>query len=72
MRVLGMDAPVTFADIDECGSNSYDCGNGTCVNILGSHVCTCPPGYVFNVDEQQCIGTVQRGLTKCSSYWLLV
>ena len=40
-------------DIDECGS--HVCGNGTCINMPGSFICICPPGYTFNRD-QQCTG----------------
>ncbi len=41
-------------DVDECNSNSYDCGNGTCVNEpAGSYTCICPLGYTFN---RLCIG----------------
>ena len=45
-----------YSDVDECNGSNYDCGNGTCVNIPGSYICNCPPGYIFNLDERQCTG----------------
>ena len=47
-------SPTYFIDIDEC--DSYDCGNGTCINIPGSYICICPSGYIFNFDDLQCTG----------------
>ena len=53
-KSLGISSSIT--DIDECSSNTFDCGNGSCLNVLGSYICVCLPGYVFNLKERQCIG----------------
>jgi hypothetical protein len=44
----------SLVDIDECKSDLSICGNGTCVNIIGSYTCNCTSGYRFN--NQTCIG----------------
>ena len=49
-----------FIDVNEC--DSFDCGNGTCINMPGSYTCICPSGYIFNFDDLQCIGI----LIKCT------
>ncbi|CAF3944032.1 unnamed protein product, partial [Rotaria magnacalcarata] len=38
---------VTCEDINECTENSSRCGNGTCMNLDGSHSCNCTTGYRF-------------------------
>ena len=44
-----------YLDIDEC---QYDfCGdNEICMNTLGSAVCECSPGYVYNNATSECEG----------------
>jgi hypothetical protein len=41
-------------DINECNVNSSLCGNGICINQIGSYTCNCTNGYRFN--SQTCIG----------------
>ena len=43
-------------DIDECTENPSICGNGTCVNIEGSHHCVCDQGFHYSPDEVSCLG----------------
>ena len=45
----------TFADIDECVTNSYSCVvNGACSNTDGSYTCVCKSGY--SGDGKICTG----------------
>lgn len=44
----------SISDINECALNSSVCGNGTCLNLIGSYTCNCTSGYRFN--GQTCIG----------------
>jgi hypothetical protein len=32
-------------DRDECATNPFICGNGTCLNTFGSFRCRCHRGY---------------------------
>ena len=41
-------------DINECNLTSSLCGNGTCINLVGSYTCNCTNGFRFN--GQTCIG----------------
>ena len=36
----------TFADITECETNNGDCDQ-VCTNSIGSHECSCMPGFDF-------------------------
>ena len=44
-----------IVDINECTSNPSICGNGTCINEIGSYTCNCTRGYRFN--NETCIGS---------------
>lgn len=55
-----------FADINECeGDATKLCGNGECINIVGSYFCQCEDGYSVKpeigplcTDEDECeLGT---------------
>jgi hypothetical protein len=41
-------------DINECNLNSSLCGNGMCINLIGSYTCNCTNGYQF--DDGTCVG----------------
>ncbi|CAF1395353.1 unnamed protein product [Rotaria sordida] len=43
----------TCDDIDECQRNSSRCGNGVCINLIGTFTCNCSNGYRF--ENQTCI-----------------
>ncbi|CAF3955011.1 unnamed protein product, partial [Adineta steineri] len=43
----------TCEDVNECTNNSTLCGNGVCINVIGSYTCNCSSGYRF--DNQTCI-----------------
>ncbi|XP_073231337.1 E-selectin-like [Porites lutea] len=50
-----------FTDLDECDSDSYDCGiNAVCQNTASSYTCTCKAGYTG--DGRTCVD-----LNECSS-----
>ncbi|CAF0850637.1 unnamed protein product [Rotaria sp. Silwood1] len=48
----------TCDDINECQQNSTLCGNGVCINLIGSYTCNCSTGYRFEnktcVDINEC------------------
>ena len=45
------------ADIDECASDSHDCGdNSQCTNVMGSFSCSCNNGYTG--DGKTCTGNL--------------
>ncbi|CAB3401851.1 unnamed protein product [Caenorhabditis bovis] len=47
-------------DVDECKEGTHDCDKlATCQNTIGSHVCSCPPGYVG--DGTTCVKHVNNG-----------
>lgn len=57
-------------DIDECKDlNSKDiCGNGICVNLLGSYQCYCKPGYTgqnCNIDVDECLSVPCKNGATC-------
>ena len=41
-------------DIDECASNPSLCGNGTCVNTVGSYRCHCNLGFQVGTVRNIC------------------
>lgn len=41
----------TITDVDECKQNPSICGNGECINTLGSFQCRCEDGYSVKPDE---------------------
>ena len=43
------------SDINECRSHNGGCEQG-CVNIRGSHRCTCRTGYKLQKDKRSCRG----------------
>lgn len=49
-------------DIDECSNNTDNCDvNAFCNNTMGSHNCTCNPGYTGN--GTWCTGKIRHLLT---------
>ena len=43
------------SDVDECARGEHDCGPGaSCVDIDGSFLCACAPGYLPTADEKDC------------------
>ena len=42
-------------DIDECAEDTDGCTQ-TCVNTIGSYLCTCRPGYRLANDTRGCNG----------------
>ena len=45
------------ADYNECSEGSHDCSvYAQCHNVLGSHNCSCKPGYVGT--GRNCLGIV--------------
>ena len=47
-----------FTDIDECNNHSHVCDvNANCININGSHNCTCKEGYIGD-GQSSCKGTL--------------
>ena len=42
--------------MDECTNVTINGCSDTCVNTIGSFVCTCPSGYKLDSDERTCIG----------------
>ena len=42
--------------MDECEHDGM-CPNGVCVNVDGSYVCRCDPGFRQSPNQQICIGT---------------
>ena len=49
-----------FVDIDECSSNNGMCQQ-ICVNLLGSHNCSCDVGYILAHDQRRCDGRLVGG-----------
>jgi hypothetical protein len=47
---------IYFLDINEC-TNETICGNGSCINTIGSYTCNCSKGYEFNNDYEFNNGT---------------
>ena len=43
-------------DIDECELGGIKCTQG-CINLRGSYICTCEPGYQLGTDEKSCYRT---------------
>ena len=52
IRHLKKNVYENISDVDECQANP--CANGTCVNLLGSYQCNCPPGHIL-VDSRICL-----------------
>ena len=48
-----------FLDIDEC-LNTMVCGKDQiCVNTVGSYLCTCAIGFLYNTIEETCDGSLR-------------
>jgi len=43
------------ADMDECEHDGM-CPNGVCINVDGSYICRCNPGFRQSPNQQICIG----------------
>ncbi|XP_036237859.1 LOW QUALITY PROTEIN: pro-epidermal growth factor [Molothrus ater] len=41
-------------DIDECLEGGLGTCGQTCINIPGSYICSCLPGYSLDIDKQSC------------------
>ena len=71
-----------FADVDECIVTPEVCGTGgTCVNTVGSYVCTCTSGYIWSSDDGTCVSKLHVSsnamcthtstcMTQCTHQWL--
>ena len=47
---------IYYLDIDEC-LNTLVCGKDQiCVNTVGSYLCTCAIGFLYNTKEETCDG----------------
>ena len=46
-------------DIDECSSADLNECDGTCININGSYICSCPSGYYVDLDGHTCVGMLE-------------
>lgn len=46
---------VSIADINECEEDSGACGNGKCINSIGSYKCQCHKGFRLDNDGR-CVG----------------
>lgn len=46
-----------FSDIDEylLVSNSNPCNKAKCINLPGTHTCTCDSGYILNENKTTCV-----------------
>ncbi|XP_026687195.1 fibrillin-1-like, partial [Diaphorina citri] len=42
-------------DIDECATSIQRCGEGFCVNDVGTYHCVCPDGYMLLPSGKECI-----------------
>lgn len=47
-------------DINECLKFPGICGNGYCINTLGSYRCRCNRGYKTDITNTKCIGKSQK------------
>ena len=44
-------------DIDECTEDIDDCAH-TCINTVGSYICSCDSGYRLSSNNRGCYGKV--------------
>ena len=51
--------PFLLTDIDECSSADLNECDGTCININGSYICSCPSGYYVDLDGHTCVGMLE-------------
>ena len=42
-------------DVNECATNNGGCSH-TCINTIGSFVCSCMAGYTLGADSRSCNG----------------
>ena len=42
-------------DVNECGINNGGCER-TCLNLIGSFACSCPPGFILDDNGITCSG----------------
>jgi Calcium-binding EGF domain. len=54
-------------DIDECSTDLFLCGEGSCINIPGSYKCDCPDGKCGS----QCAEDDPCYVSMCSHVWQL-
>ncbi|GAB0188982.1 pro-epidermal growth factor [Grus japonensis] len=43
-----------ISDIDECLEGGLGTCGQTCINVPGSYICSCLPGYTLDVDKRSC------------------
>lgn len=53
---------VYYADEDECQNNNGGCQH-TCVNTVGSYICSCREGFVLQKDKHSCKEVTECGAT---------
>ncbi|XP_029878402.1 pro-epidermal growth factor isoform X4 [Aquila chrysaetos chrysaetos] len=41
-------------DIDECLEGGLGTCGQTCINVPGSYICSCRPGYILDIDKRSC------------------
>ncbi|XP_061211196.1 pro-epidermal growth factor isoform X4 [Neopsephotus bourkii] len=41
-------------DIDECLEGGLETCGQTCINVPGSYICSCLPGYTLDIDKRSC------------------
>lgn len=59
----------SFPDINECAVNPSTCGAGTCLNLVGSYRCICPPGFYLH--EETCEGKAHLQFGQiCTRKWI--
>ncbi|CAH3133081.1 unnamed protein product, partial [Porites lobata] len=57
-----------FLDINECATNTDNCDvNAYCNNTVGSHNCTCNPGYTGNGTTCEDVNECTTGYHNCDS-----
>lgn len=42
------------SDIDECLEGGLGTCGQTCINVPGSYICSCRPGYTLDIDKRSC------------------
>ena len=53
--------------MDECREDSSLCSQGECLNVPGSFICKCKPGFVMSTDGRFCTGKLFKKIVYCLS-----